>query len=124
MAVIHIFLKDFGDLYYVSIYALRYQQDNKNEVHLHQDILERRLLPGSETSGKTADHGDPHFRRFPGNRTGNGITGTGYHPSSGIRYTGQTSLSNLFFILSKGYLALSSILFFLLSSARIILLNE
>ncbi len=25
---------------------------------LHQDILERRLLPGSETSGKTADHGD------------------------------------------------------------------
>lgn len=39
MAVIHIFLKDFGDLYCVSIYALRYQQDNKNEVHLHQDIL-------------------------------------------------------------------------------------
>ncbi len=25
---------------------------------LHQDILERRLLPGSETSGKTADHED------------------------------------------------------------------
>ena len=58
MAVIHIFLKDFGDLYCVSIYALRYQQDNKNEVHLHQDILERRLLPGSEASGETADYGD------------------------------------------------------------------
>ena len=28
------------------------------KTDLHQDILERRLLPGSETSGKTADHGD------------------------------------------------------------------
>ena len=40
---------------------------------------------------ETTDHTSSCFRRFPGDRERPGSTGTGYHPPSGIRNTGQTS---------------------------------